>query len=281
MATAAATTGLVRVNHTAQTTGVQRRGVHNVRVMMPLGLRSRNSCVIVRAGGAFLPLCASCVDSTLVGGEPVCRLDGREGDQTGGSLIYISTTIADEDEDFEARLAALKKAKGETPYGAGVKKGKTEDLAGEKPKIPMRDYSDETLYFESGPHMGDLAVNVALGTTLVWLPLSIAAVGRAAFVKYRFTDRRLSTITTAPWKTEQLDAAYDDVIDVKSIGRGVGVWGDMVVTLKDGSKVEMRAVPKYRELQQYILDRRDALKGSSKSSAGRSASNDGGKGGFQ
>jgi len=78
-----------------------------------------------------------------------------------------------------------------------------------------------------------------------------------------------------------LDAAYDDVIDVKSIGRGVGVWGDMVVTLKDGSKVEMRAVPKYRELQQYILDRRDALKGSSKGSAGRSASTDGAKGGFQ
>jgi hypothetical protein len=124
----------------------------------------------------------------------------------------------------------------------------------------MRDYTDETLYFESGPHMGDLAVNVALGTTLLWLPLSIAAVGRAAFVKYRFTDRRLSTITTAPWKTEQLDAAYEDVVDVKSIGRGVGYWGDMVVTLRNGDKVEMRALPKFRELQQYILDRRDALK---------------------
>lgn len=124
----------------------------------------------------------------------------------------------------------------------------------------MRDYTDETLYFESGPHMGDLAVNVALGTTLLWLPLSIAAVGRAAFVKYRFTDRRLSTITTAPWKTEQLDVAYEDVVDVKSIGRGVGYWGDMVVTLRNGDKVEMRALPKFRELQQYILDRRDALK---------------------
>lgn len=159
----------------------------------------------------------------------------------------------------------MKKAKGETPYGAGVKKGK--DVSNEeKPQKPMRDYSDETLYFESGPHMGDVAVNLALGTTLVWLPLSIAAVGRAAFVKYRFTDRRLSAITTAPWKNEQLDAAYDEVVDVKSIGRGIGYWGDMVVTLKDGSKVEMRAVPKYRELQQYILDRRDALKGSSSSS---------------
>jgi hypothetical protein len=193
-------------------------------------------------------------------------------------LVMMTTyTCVDDDEDFEARLAALKKAKGETPSGAGAKKGK-EVSGSDKPKIPVRDYSDETLYFESGPHMGDLAVNVALGTTLVWLPLSIAAVGRAAFVKYRFTDRRLSAITTAPWKNEQLDAAYDEVIDVKSIGRGVGYWGDMVVTLKDGSKVEMRAVPKYRELQQYILDRRDALKGSSPKAT--KSSEGGSRGGF-
>jgi hypothetical protein len=45
-------------------------------------------------------------------------------------------------------------------------------------------------------------VNLALGTTLVWLPLTAAAVGRGVFVKYRFTDRRLSVMTTAPWKGE-------------------------------------------------------------------------------
>jgi hypothetical protein len=33
------------------------------------------------------------------------------------------------------------------------------------------------------------------------------------------------------------------VKDVVTIGRGVGLWGDMVVTLKDGSKIEMRALP--------------------------------------
>lgn len=54
----------------------------------------------------------------------------------------------------------------------------------------------------AAPHRGDLAVNVALGITLLWLPLSIAAVGRGLFVKYRFTDRRISCITTAPWQSE-------------------------------------------------------------------------------
>jgi hypothetical protein len=65
------------------------------------------------------------------------------------------------------------------------------------------DYRDETLHFESKPHAGDLAINLALGTTLIWLPLTLAAVGRYAWTRYRFTDRRLSCITTAPWKSER------------------------------------------------------------------------------
>jgi len=48
----------------------------------------------------------------------------------------------------------------------------------------------------------------------------LAALGRAAFVRYRFTDRRLSVISNAPWKQEQLDADYRDVKQVLTVGRG-------------------------------------------------------------
>lgn len=106
------------------------------------------------------------------------------------------------------------------------------------------DFSGETVHFEGAPHRGDLAVNVALGATLLWLPLTAAAVGRGAFVKYKITDKRISVITNAPWKKEQLDAAYQEVADVQSVGRGLGLWGDMVVTLKNGDKIEMRSLPK-------------------------------------
>jgi hypothetical protein len=53
---------------------------------------------------------------------------------------------------------------------------------------------------------GDLAFNVALGATLVALPLTIGAAARTAFVKYKFTDKRVSVITTAPWESEWLAA---------------------------------------------------------------------------
>lgn len=49
---------------------------------------------------------------------------------------------------------------------------------------------------------GDLAFNIALGATLVALPLSIGAAARSAFVKYKFTDKRVSVKTDAPWESE-------------------------------------------------------------------------------
>jgi hypothetical protein len=54
---------------------------------------------------------------------------------------------------------------------------------------------------------GDLAFNIALGATLVAIPLSIGAVARSAFVKYKFTDRRVSVKTDAPWESE-LEKSY-------------------------------------------------------------------------
>jgi hypothetical protein len=71
------------------------------------------------------------------------------------------------------------------------------------------DYTNEELHFESGPHLGDLGVNVAAAITLIWLPLTIAAIGRAAFVKYKFTNMRLSVITTAPWKSIPFLLCYE------------------------------------------------------------------------
>jgi hypothetical protein len=47
-----------------------------------------------------------------------------------------------------------------------------------------------------------------------------------------------------PNADEQLDAAYSEVKSVISIGRGIGYWGDMVVELRNGDKIEMRALPR-------------------------------------
>eukprot|EP01023_Acetabularia_acetabulum_P034838 TRINITY_DN3274_c0_g1_i1.p1 TRINITY_DN3274_c0_g1~~TRINITY_DN3274_c0_g1_i1.p1 ORF type:complete len:244 (-),score=36.98 TRINITY_DN3274_c0_g1_i1:236-967(-) len=189
------------------------------------------------------------------------------------NLIVKAQGQKNEEEEFEARLAALRTAKNQTPSGQGKKaqlrKQKQQGTLEQQDQVEYKsteekktyDFTGEEVYFEGGPHVGDLVTNLVMGATLVWLPLTIASVTRAAFVKYRFTDKRFTVSTQAPWQQEESNIAYQQVKGVQSVSRGLGYWGDMVVTLADNSKVEIRSIPKHQELQQYILDRRDALLG--------------------
>jgi hypothetical protein len=52
----------------------------------------------------------------------------------------------------------------------------------------------EEVIFEGAPHRGDLILNLILGVTLVWLPLTIGAITRALWVRYRITNRRVTVV---------------------------------------------------------------------------------------
>ncbi|MGI0492044.1 PH domain-containing protein [Alkalinema pantanalense CENA528] len=112
----------------------------------------------------------------------------------------------------------------------------------------------EEVYYEGGPHRGDLILNVLLAFTIVCIPLTIGAVVRALWLRYRITDRRVSI--TGGWRgQDRADAVYSEIDRVISVPRGLGIWGDMVLVLKDGSRLEMKAVPKFREVEAYINER--------------------------
>ena len=66
--------------------------------------------------------------------------------------------------------------------------------------------------------------------------------GRAIWVNYKITDKRVSVASTSPLNMEKLDATYDQMVEVRAIGRGVGLWGDMVIVLNDGAKIEIRCI---------------------------------------
>jgi nitrogen fixation protein len=109
----------------------------------------------------------------------------------------------------------------------------------------------EEVYFEGGPHIGDLIINVLLGFTVICLPLTVGAIVRALWLRYRITDRRLSV--TGGWMgRDRSDIIYSEVAKIVTVPRGLGIWGDMVITLKDGSRLELRAVPKFREVYEFI-----------------------------
>ena len=112
----------------------------------------------------------------------------------------------------------------------------------------------EDVFFEGGPHVGELIFGLLLGLTVICLPITAGAVVRALWLRYRITSRRI-TITGGWLGRDRTDVVYAQVAKIVSVSRGIGLWGDMVVTLNDGSKLELKAVPKFREVAAYIEER--------------------------
>jgi Bacterial PH domain len=109
----------------------------------------------------------------------------------------------------------------------------------------------EEVYYEGGPHKGDLILGVVLIFTVVCIPISVGAIVRALWLRYRITDRRVSV--TGGWMgNSRVDIIYSEIRSIASVARGFGGWGDIVLTLRDGSLIEMRAMPNFREAATYI-----------------------------
>jgi len=112
----------------------------------------------------------------------------------------------------------------------------------------------EETFYEGGPHIGDLIINILLGFTIICLPLTVGAIVRALWLRYKITDRRISI--TGGWKgNDRTDIIYSEIVKIAKIPRGIGFWGDIVLTLKDKSRLEMRAVPDFRKVSDYIANR--------------------------
>ncbi len=112
----------------------------------------------------------------------------------------------------------------------------------------------EETYYDGGPHIGDLIFNIAIGFTVVALPLTIGAIIRAIWLRYRITNRRISV--TGGWRgRDRTDIVYSEIAKIVTVSRGFGLWGDMVVTLRNGSRLELRSVPKYRQVYDYVSDK--------------------------
>ncbi len=112
----------------------------------------------------------------------------------------------------------------------------------------------EEVYYEGGPHVGDLIFNILLAFTVICIPLTVGAIVRALWLRYRITDRRISVI--GGWMgRERTDIIYSEIVKIVNVPRGIGLWGDIVITLKDKSRLEMRAVPQFRDICDYISQR--------------------------
>ena len=118
----------------------------------------------------------------------------------------------------------------------------------------MTSTSAEQVYYEGGPARGDLIFNLLLGFTLIALPFTVGAIVRAIWLRFRITSRRVSV--SGGWLgREKTQVVYSQIKEVRSVPRGFGAWGDMVLVLSDGARLELRSVPRFRDVETYILER--------------------------
>mgnify|MGYP001425761264 CR=1 FL=1 len=114
--------------------------------------------------------------------------------------------------------------------------------------------TNEQIHYEGGPARGDLIFNLLLGITLIGLPFTIGAVVRSLWLRFRITNRRVSV--SGGWMgRDKTQVVYSQIKEVRSVPRGLGAWGDMVLVLNDGSRLEMRSLPRFREVETFILER--------------------------
>ncbi len=124
--------------------------------------------------------------------------------------------------------------------------------------------AQEKIFYEGGPAKGDLIVNLLAGMTLIGLPFMVGAIVRSLWLRFLITNRRVSV--TGGWLgRNKTQVVYNQVKELRSVPRGFGAWGDIVLVMKDGARLEMRSVPNFRQTEKYILERMEAKKPSSKS----------------
>ncbi|GFH06219.1 bPH_2 domain-containing protein [Haematococcus lacustris] len=80
----------------------------------------------------------------------------------------------------------------------------------------------------------------------------VLCTARRLWIQYRFTNKRLIITNTSPLFKSQTQVAYSQVKEVRSVPRGFGAWGDMVIFLQGGGQLELLGMEKHAELKDHI-----------------------------
>ena len=144
---------------------------------------------------------------------------------------------------------------------------------GSTPPVAPGASINEEVFYAGGPAKGDLIINLLFGLTLIGIPFAVGAIVRALWLRFRITSRRVEV--SGGWLgRDRSQVVYSQIREVRSVARSLGFWGDMVLVLNDGTKLEMRAVPNYKQAEAYIEERMaaaPAAKGAPKPGFGGSA----------
>ncbi|KAL4859558.1 hypothetical protein ACK3TF_000652 [Chlorella vulgaris] len=138
------------------------------------------------------------------------------------------------------------------PYRASAEPDTSSGASTSSSSSTAGDLAPETTFYEGSGSNAELLLSLVLGATLIYLPLTLASIGRRLWISYRFTDKRLIVTTNSPVLKREVQVKYSQIKEVRSAPRALGLWGDIVIFLKDGSRLPLVGLERHRELVDYI-----------------------------
>ena len=148
-----------------------------------------------------------------------------------------------------------------TPSKAKPKKSKAPKEKVKGPAQPVTIAPEQT-FWEGAPSITETLIpGLSLFTVVGVIPFS-ASLARQAWTKYKFTNRRIEVASGFQGK-DVVQVLWREIVDVKWLRRYGGAAGDLVFSLQDGSKLEVRSVPEFDRNLAFIMtqvddDARDA-----------------------
>ncbi|KAG5179483.1 hypothetical protein JKP88DRAFT_187817 [Tribonema minus] len=112
----------------------------------------------------------------------------------------------------------------------------------------------EVTQFEGAPDISETFVPAVSVLTVIGIIPFAASLARQAWVRYTITSRRIRVVSGINGRDET-EVVYPDIKRMVYVYRMFGRCGDVVMELRDGSKLELRSLPNFEENYNFILSR--------------------------
>ena len=110
----------------------------------------------------------------------------------------------------------------------------------------------EQTFWEGPPSMTETLIpGLSLFTVVGVIPFS-ASIARQAWTRYKLTSRRIEVASGFQGK-DVVQVIWREIADVKWLRRYGGAAGDVVLSLQDGAKIEMRSMPEFDRNLAFLM----------------------------
>jgi hypothetical protein len=111
----------------------------------------------------------------------------------------------------------------------------------------------ERTFFEGPPSLTETLIpGLSVFTVVGIIPFS-ASIARQAWTRYRITTRRIEVSSGFRGK-DIVQITYKEITEMAWLRRWGGACGDLVLTLRDGARVEMRSIRDFDKNLAFIME---------------------------